>query len=52
MITAGLFQGGLIKGTFFPAIPFDQFTVDLAFKPGSGEAQTLDYLQRIDDAIW
>ncbi len=52
MITAGLFKGDLIKGTFFPAIPFDQFTVDLAFKPGSGEAQTLEYLNLIDDAIW
>ena len=52
MITAGLFKGDLIKATFFPAIPFDQFTVDLAFKPGSGEAKTLDYLKRIDDAIW
>jgi len=38
--------------TFFPAIPFDQFTVDLAFKPGSGEAKTLDYLKHIDNAIW
>ena len=52
MITAGLFQGGLIKATFFPAIPFDQFTVDIAFKPGSGEAQTLTSLKLIDDAIW
>ena len=52
LITAGLFQGGLIKGTFFPAIPFDQFTVDLAFKPGSGEARTLESIKMIDDAIW
>jgi multidrug efflux pump subunit AcrB len=52
IITAGLFKGDFIKATFFPAIPFDQFNVDLAFKPGSGEAQTLDYLTRIDDAIW
>jgi multidrug efflux pump subunit AcrB len=52
IITWGLFQGGLIKATFFPAIPFDQFTVDLAYKPGSGEAQTLESLKRIDDAIW
>lgn len=52
MITVGLFQGGLIKATFFPAIPFDQFTVDLAYKPGSGEVQTLESLKRIDDAIW
>ncbi len=52
MITVGLFKGDLIKATFFPAIPFDQFTVDLAFKPGSGEAQTLESLKLIDDAIW
>lgn len=52
IITAGLFRGDFIKATFFPAIPFDQFNVDLAFKPGSGEAQTLDYLQRVDNAIW
>ena len=52
IITAGLFKGDLIKATFFPAIPFDQFTVDLAFKPGSGEAKTLDYLKHIDNAIW
>ena len=52
MITAGLFKGGFIKGTFFPAIPFDQFNVDLAYKPGSGEAQTLEALKHIDDIIW
>ncbi|MEJ2595280.1 MAG: efflux RND transporter permease subunit [bacterium] len=52
IITAGLFSGGFIKATFFPAIPFDQFNVDIAFKPGSGEAQTLDYLKMVDDAIW
>ncbi|RLD54936.1 MAG: AcrB/AcrD/AcrF family protein, partial [Bacteroidetes bacterium] len=52
MITAGLLKGGLIKATFFPAIPFDQFSVDLAYKPGSGEAQTLASLKRIDNAIW
>jgi multidrug efflux pump subunit AcrB len=52
MVTIGLFKGDLIKATFFPAIPFDQFNVDLAFKPGSGEAQTLESLNRIDDAIW
>ena len=52
MITVGLFRGELIKATFFPAIPFDQFNVDLAFKPGDGESQTLESLKMIDDAIW
>lgn len=52
IITSGLFSGNLIKATYFPAIPFDQFNVDIAFKPGSGEAQTIKYLERVDDAIW
>ncbi len=52
LITVGLFNGGLIKTTFFPSIPFDQFNVNLAFKPGSGEKQTLEYLTRFDKAIW
>jgi len=52
IITVGLFGGGLIKATFFPAIPFDFFSVNLAFTPGSGEKQTLQYLQKFDDALW
>ncbi len=52
IITFGLFGGGQIKATFFPSIPFDQFNADIAFKPGSGEKQTLEYVQKIDDAIW
>jgi multidrug efflux pump subunit AcrB len=52
IISIGLFQGNFIKATFFPSIPFDQFTVNLAFTPGAGEAKTFEYLQRFDDAIW
>lgn len=52
MITAGLFGGGFIKSTFFPSIPFDQFNVDVAFKPGSGEKQTLEFVRQFDEAIW
>ena len=37
ILTAGLIQGGLIKFTFFPAIPFDYFSIDVAFTPGTGE---------------
>ena len=51
-ITVGLFTGGLIKSTFFPAIPFDFFNVNIAFTPGSGEQQTYDYLARYDEAMW
>ncbi len=52
MITIGLFGGGIIKATFFPSVPFDFFDVNVAFTPGSGEKQTLQYLNRFDDAIW
>ncbi len=52
MITIGLFSGGLIKSTFFPSIPFDQFNVNIAFKPGSGERQTLEFVRKFDEAIW
>ncbi|MCP5103837.1 MAG: efflux RND transporter permease subunit, partial [bacterium] len=43
-ITAGLFAGGFIKATFFPPVDFDFFFVNVAFKPGSGEKQTLEAL--------
>jgi len=52
IITIGLFIGGFIKSTFFPAITFDNILVNIAFKAGSGEKQTLEYLQRFDDAVW
>lgn len=52
IITSGLFRGEFIRSTFFPSIPFDQFTVNLAFTPGTGEAKTMEYLNRFEEAIW
>ncbi len=52
LITVGLIKGEVIKVTYFPQIPFDQFNVNLAFKPGIGEQKTLEYLERFDKAIW
>lgn len=52
MITIGLFQGGQIRSTFFPAIPFDFFNVNLAFTPGSGEKQTFEYLLNFEEVMW
>lgn len=52
IITVGLFRGGIINATFFPSIPFDQFNVDIAFTPGSGETRTLEHLHRFDSCIW
>ena len=52
LITAGLFFGGHIKSTYFPTVDFDRFEVNIAFTPGDGEAQTLAYLKRFENAIW
>ncbi len=52
LITIGLIRGGYVNLTFFPSIPFDQFNIDLAFKPGIGEDITDDYLARFEEAVW
>ena len=51
-ITIGMFNGALIRATFFPSITFDFFSVNLAFTAGSGEKQTLDYLREFENKIW
>ncbi|MEN8122488.1 MAG: efflux RND transporter permease subunit [Bacteroidota bacterium] len=52
LITAGLYFGGHIKNTFFPSVDFNRFEVNIAFTPGSGEKQTLEFLARFEKAIW
>ena len=52
MITVGLFSGGFIKYTFFPAIEFDQIQIELAYKPGSGEKRTIETLKMIEEEVW
>jgi multidrug efflux pump subunit AcrB len=52
LITMGLFMGGHIRNTFFPSVDFDQFTLNIAFTPGDGEKQTLEFLDRFETTIW
>ncbi len=52
IVTVGLFKGNFLKATFFPSIPFDSFIVNVAFKPGTGEAKTMKYLKSFQQAIW
>lgn len=52
LITIGLLGGQIIKTTFFPRMEFDSFNVNIAFTPGSGEKQTMDYLIRFEQAVW
>ncbi len=52
LITLGLFLGGHIRNTFFPMVDFDSFTLNVAFTPGDGEKQTLEFMSRFEQAIW
>ena len=52
LITIGLFAGGHIRSTFFPMVDFDSFTLNVAFTPGDGEKQTLDFLAGFEKVIW
>ena len=52
VITLGLIGGQIIKTTFFPRMEFDDFNINIAFTPGSGERQTMEYLERFDSVVW
>lgn len=52
IITLGLIGGQVIKTTFFPRMEFDSFNMNIAFTPGSGEKQTMEYLERFDSIVW
>jgi len=52
VITLGMIGGQVIKTTFFPRMEFDSFNINIAFTPGSGEQQTIAYLERFEDAVW
>ena len=52
LITGGLIGGQIIKTTIFPRLEFDQFNIDMAFTPGSGEKQTMEHLEKFDKIIW
>ncbi|MEN8227144.1 MAG: efflux RND transporter permease subunit [Bacteroidota bacterium] len=52
LITMGLFMGGHIRNTFFPMVDFDSFSLNVAFTPGDGEKQTLEFLEKFEKAIW
>ncbi len=48
LMVVGAMQGGLIKGTFFPVLPRDSFTVGLRLPAGMRESQTLKILDEIE----
>ena len=52
LLTIGMIKGTLIRTTFFPAVAFDMFGVNVAFTPGSGEKQTAEFLEKFDKIVW
>ncbi|MFQ3578950.1 MAG: efflux RND transporter permease subunit, partial [Bacteroidales bacterium] len=52
LLTVGLFRGGFIQATFFPNVDFDNFVIDVAYTPGSGEKQTYAFLKQCEQAVW
>ncbi len=51
-LTIGLMQGGFIKTTFFPDIPFFNFDVNLIYKPGTREEKVATKLEEFERKIW
>ena len=52
LITVGLIRGGFVGTSFMPNVPFDQFNLDIAFIPGSGEKKTETELKHLENLIW
>ncbi|BDD04740.1 efflux RND transporter permease subunit [Aureibacter tunicatorum] len=52
MLVFGMMQGGIIKSTFFPNIPFDSFNINLAMKSGTREHIVEDQLRKFETTVW
>jgi multidrug efflux pump subunit AcrB len=52
MVVLGMINGGLIRTTFFPNIPFDEFQVNLAFKAGTPKEKVQAYLEKYQKIAW
>lgn len=52
MITIGAMKGGVIKGTFFPAIASDQVTVKLTMPQGVNPNETDSLISVVEAAAW
>lgn len=52
MITIGAFQGGIIKGTFFPSIASDRVAINLTMPQGTNEVITDSIISDIENKVW
>jgi len=51
IIVGWLIGSGIIQSTFFPAIPFDDFKVEFAFKSGEPKEKTTEYMWYCYDKV-
>jgi len=51
-IALGAFKGGYIRNTFFPSIPFEEFTVTLKLPAGTNVATTQRILDHIEESAF
>jgi len=52
MLTLAAFNGGIIKGTFFPFIERDNIRITLKMPAGTNESITDEWLDKIQTAAW
>ncbi len=52
MITIGAFEGGIIKGTFFPSIASDRVAINLTMPQGTNEVITDSIISDIENKVW
>jgi len=51
-LVVGAMSGGLIKGTFFPIVQSDNFSVELEMPAGTSEAKTYEILDSLERTSW
>lgn len=51
IIVSILIGSGIIQSTFFPAIPFDDFKIEFAFKSGEPKEKTTEYMWYCYDKV-
>ncbi len=52
MITMGAFQGGVIRGTFFPVISSDRVGINLTMPQGVNPLQTDSLISMVEERVW
>ncbi len=52
LITIGAFQGGIIRGAFFPSIASDRVAINLTMPQGTNEEITDRIISEVEEKVW